>query len=61
MNPIMDLSKIFSARSITLLLFILAVLFIGTMFNVKVGSESFDSRSLMSGSFGESKEPTKKP
>ena len=38
----MDLSKIFSARSITLLLFILVVLLLGTMFDVKLGPEPFD-------------------
>lgn len=37
----MDLSKVFSARAITLLVFIFAVLLVGTMFNVKLGPEPF--------------------
>lgn len=37
----MRLSSIFSARNITLFVFILVVLLLGTMFNVHVGHESF--------------------
>ena len=37
----MDLSKVFSARAITLLVFIFVVLLVGTMFNVKLGPEPF--------------------
>ena len=37
----MDLSNVFSARAITLLVFIFAVLLVGTMFNVKLGPEPF--------------------
>jgi hypothetical protein len=38
----MNISSIFSARSISLLVFILVVLFLGAAFDVKVGPESFD-------------------
>ena len=37
----MRVSTIFSARNITLFVFILVVLLLGTMFNVHVGHESF--------------------
>jgi hypothetical protein len=37
----MKLSGIFSTRNITLFAFILVVLLLGSMFNVKVGPESF--------------------
>jgi hypothetical protein len=37
----MDISSIFSARNVTLLVFILVVLFLGATFDVKVGPESF--------------------
>jgi hypothetical protein len=36
------ISRIFSARIITLLLFIFVVLIIGTLFNVKLGTEPFN-------------------
>lgn len=39
----MDLSKVFSARAITLLVFIFVVLLVGTMFNVKLGPEPFNA------------------
>ncbi len=47
----MDLSKVFSARAITLLVFIFVVLLVGTMFNVKLGPEPFT----------ENTEPSKPP
>lgn len=47
----MDLSKVFSARAITLLVFIFVVLLVGTMFNVKLGPEPFT----------ENAEPSKPP
>jgi len=37
----MNISSIFSARNISLLVFILVVLFVGAAFDVKVGPESF--------------------
>jgi hypothetical protein len=37
----MNVSSIFSARNISLLVFILVVLFLGATFDVKVGPESF--------------------
>ena len=37
----MKISSILSTRNVTLLAFILIVLFLGTAFNVKVGPESF--------------------
>ena len=46
----MKISSIFSTRNVTLLAFILIVLFLGTAFNVKVGPESF---SLFGNSFPE--------
>ncbi len=40
----MNISSIFSARNVTLLVFILVVLFLGATFDVQVGpgAESFD-------------------
>ena len=37
----MNISSIFSARNVSLLVFILVVLFLGATFDVKVGPESF--------------------
>ena len=37
----MDISNVFSARAITLLVFIFVVLLMGTMFNIKLGPEPF--------------------
>jgi hypothetical protein len=50
----MDLSKVFSARAITLLVFIFVVLLVGTMFNVKLGPEPFTENA-------EPSNPTSKP
>ena len=38
----MNLSSVFSARNITLIVFILVVLFLGATFQVHVGPESFE-------------------
>ena len=37
----MNISSIFSARNVTLLVFILVVLFLGATFDVKLGPEAF--------------------
>jgi len=37
----MDILKVFSARAMSLLAFILVTLLVGTMFNVKLGPEPF--------------------
>ena len=37
----MNISNVFSTRNISLVVFILIVLFLGTMFNVQVSHESF--------------------
>ena len=39
----MNILSIFSARNVTLLVFILVVLFLGATFDVKVGPESFEN------------------
>jgi hypothetical protein len=44
----MNISSIFSARNVSLLVFILVVLFLGATFDVKVGPESFESGDIMS-------------
>lgn len=38
----MNISNVFSARNVTLFVFILFVLFLGATFNVQVGPESFE-------------------
>lgn len=38
----MNISSIFSARNVTLVVFILVVLVLGTVFNTRVGPEGFD-------------------
>ena len=41
----MNISSIFSPRNVTLLVFILVVLFLGATFDMKVGPESFEYNS----------------
>jgi len=38
----MNISSIFSARNVSLVVFILVVLFLGATFDLKVGSEPFE-------------------
>ena len=42
----MNISSIFSGRNVTLLLFILVVLFLGSTFDVHVGPETFVEDSI---------------